>query len=106
MSRYRANIEVLLDKEFARNLPFLHGPSHLMANQGPESRLTVCCTFHNDGRGLERDLGANGAEMLASQTVVGQFRNTPSRTVPGQDADQYRGVPAQTAQSVQAAESN
>jgi hypothetical protein len=80
MSRYRANIEVLLDKEFARNLPFLHGPSHLMANQGPESRLTVCCTFHNDGRGLERDWGANGAEMLASQTVVGQFRNTPSRT--------------------------
>jgi hypothetical protein len=74
-----------------------------MANQGPESRLTVCCTFHNDGRGLERDLGANGAEMQASQTVVGQFRNTPSRIAPGQDADQYRRVPAQTAQSVHAA---
>jgi hypothetical protein len=67
-----------------------------MANQGPESRLTVCCTYHNDGRGLERDLGANGAEMLASQTVLGQFRNTPSPTTPGQDAGEYRpGQPRQ-----------
>ena len=76
-----------------------------MANQGPESGSLYVEHFHNDGRGLERDLGANGAEMLASQTVVGQFRNTPSRIAPGQDADQYRRVPAQTAQPVQAAAS-
>jgi hypothetical protein len=67
-----------------------------MANQGPESGSLYVEHFHNDGRGLERDFGANGAEMLASQTVVGQFRNTPSRTTTGQNAGQYRrGQPRQ-----------